>query len=354
MDPQSPSSRSPEPTESTPPASQTATRKLLAIGDLHGDYFRLLRHLRENDLLLPDTLAWNPEADRVDLVLMGDYVDWRGEPLEDPLDQSPGDPEAGPRRILELIMHLEKELVDLRAAEEGFDSSLYALLGNHDEMMLEAVGVFDFLPVEQLQDLLARARNFAAIKRHLADHGLNSEQIERVMRFLNWYVQGGEATANGFGGLPAWKEAMEGDLGRFLRARLRLGVVVDHRLFAHTIPDQRKFWRPIEEIVALPDAEFRAARESFLWSRKIWGFDYYTGMRTSPFSEKEMEELLSRMMVRGAVVGHTPLSRGPDPVVAYGGRIVNLDVHGTPGSYALIEEYVPSEHGLRAPLRPPS
>lgn len=354
MDPQSPSSRSPEPTESTPPASQTATRKLLAIGDLHGDYFRLLRHLRENDLLLPDTLAWNPEADRVDLVLMGDYVDWRGEPLEDPLDQSPGDPEAGPRRILELIMHLEKELVDLRAAEEDFDSSLYALLGNHDEMMLEAVGVFDFLPVEQLQDLLARARNFAAIKRHLADHGLNSEQIERVMRFLNWYVQGGEATANGFGGLPAWKEAMEGELGRFLRARLRLGVVVDHRLFAHTIPDQRKFWRPIEEIVALPDAEFRAARESFLWSRKIWGFDYYTGMRTSPFSEKEMEELLSRMMVRGAVVGHTPLSRGPDPVVAYGGRIVNLDVHGTPGSYALIEEYVPSEHGLRAPLRPPS
>ena len=77
-------------------------------------------------------------------------------------------------------------------------------------------------------------------------------------------------------------------------------------------------------------------------------------MRTSPFSEKEMEDLLSRMMVRGAVVGHTPLSRGPDPVVAYGGRIVNLDVHGTPGSYALIEEYVPSEHGLRAPLRPPS
>jgi len=355
MDPQSPSSSPLGPTENTaiPESGEQAPprRKLLAIGDLHGDYHRLLRHLREHDLLFEDTLAWNPAQNNVDLVLIGDYVDWRGEPLEEPTDQSPEPPESGPRRILELLMHLDEELEKLRAVVPNFASFLYPLLGNHDEMMLDASGVFDFLHVEQLEEVLGRARNFAAVKRHMAERGLNADQLERVMRFMNWYVQGGEQTAKGFGGLVAWKEAMDRDLGRFLKARLRLGVVVDHRLFAHTIPDQRKFWRPLEEIVALPDHEFRAARESFLWSRKIWGFDYYTGMRTNPFSDKELDEMLGRLGVRGIVVGHTPLTRGQDYVVAYNGKVINLDVHGTPGASALVEEYVPSENSSRAPLR---
>ena len=351
MDLQSPSETSSMQASGSAAAEEPARRKLLAIGDLHGDYHRLIRHLRENDLLLPDTLAWNPLEDRVDVVLMGDYVDWRGEALENPIDQSPADPVTGSQRILELLMQLEQEMELLHTAEASFDSHLYALLGNHDEMMLDAVGVFEFLKVEQLQELLGRARNFSAVKRQMSDQGLNSDQSERVLRFLNWYVQGGEATATGFGGLTAWKEAMQGELGNFLRRRLRLGVVVDNRLFTHTIPDHKKFWKPLEEIVALPDAEYRAARESFLWSRKVWGFDYYTGMRTSPFSERELEDMLTRLGVRGIVVGHTPLSRGPEPVLAYGGRVINLDVHGTPGASAFFEEYTPSTQSSRAPLR---
>lgn len=326
-------------------------RTLIAVGDLHGDYYRLLRHLRENDLLLPDTLAWNPERSRVDVVLIGDYVDWRGETLEGPLDQTPEDPAMGARKILEIILHLEKELESLRKTEEEFDSHFYALLGNHDEMMLDAMEVFEFMTPETLQDLLGRARNFAVVKRQITDAGMAADQVEKVLRFLNWYVQGGESTMKGFGGLVPWKVVMEGELGRFLRARLRLGVVVNDRLFTHTVPDHKRFWKPIEEIVGLPEAEFRQARESFLWSRKVWGYDYYTGMRTTPFTEKELDEMLEGLGVRGMVVGHTPLAKGPEPVVAYGGRVINLDVHGTPGAHALVEEYVPSGRGSRAPLR---
>lgn len=327
------------------------TRTLLAIGDLHGDYYRLLRHLRENDLLLPDTLAWNPEKNRHDLILIGDYVDWRGETLEGPLDQTPDEPATGARRILELLMLIENELEALRRAEPDFDSHSYPLLGNHDEMMIDALAVFEFMKLDQLQDLLGRARNFAVVKRQITDAGMAADQVEKVLRFLNWYVQGGESTMRGFGGLQGWKDAMDGDLGRFLKKRLRLAVVVNDRMFSHTVPDHRKFWKPVEDIVNLPDADFRAARESFLWSRKVWGYDYYTGMRTSPFSEKELDEMLEGLGVRGIVVGHTPLARGPDPVVAYGGRVINLDVHGTPGANALVEEYMPTARGSRAPLR---
>ena len=96
---------------------------------------------------------------------------------------------------------------------------------------------------------------------------------------------------------------MEGELGQFLRAHLRLSVVLGARLFSHTVPDHRKFWKPLEEIMALPEAEYKAARESSLWSRKVWGFDYYTGMRTSPFSEKELDEMLKGLGVRGIRAG---------------------------------------------------
>ena len=63
--------------EETGSDTDQVTRTLVAIGDLHGDYFRMLRLLRENDLILPGTTVWNPDKKRVDLVLIGDYVDWR-------------------------------------------------------------------------------------------------------------------------------------------------------------------------------------------------------------------------------------------------------------------------------------
>jgi hypothetical protein len=75
-------------------------RTLVAIGDLHGDYYRLVRLMRESDLLLPGTYAWNPQQNQVDLILIGDYVDWRNEPLEGPDDEWP----RGSRKILEIAL----------------------------------------------------------------------------------------------------------------------------------------------------------------------------------------------------------------------------------------------------------
>lgn len=328
-------------------SSEQRTRTVVAIGDLHGDYFRLRRLLIENDILLPDTDAWNPDADRVDLILIGDYVDWRKETLEGPREEWV----AGARRILELLFALHNEVERLKESDPDFDSRVYALLGNHDDMMLEAHRVFNFLEYEQMEGFLSSVGSQAHVKRAIHEMGLSPSNVERLLKFLNWYVQGGEATIDGFEGLRQWKDAMDGDLGDFLRDHLRLGVVVNQRLYAHTAPDHREFWRPLEEIVALEESSYRQAKEAFLWSRRVWGYDYYTGTRTAPFTDEELDEMLRGIGVTGLVVGHTPLTREGRPVVAYDGRVVNIDLHGFPDSAALVEEYLPPEAGNRAPRR---
>ncbi|MBS2033717.1 metallophosphoesterase [bacterium] len=327
--------------------AEAPMRTLIAIGDLHGDYYRLVRLMRESDLLLPGTYAWNPQQNQVDLILIGDYVDWRNEPLEGPDDEWP----RGSRKILELLYALHRELEQLRLTVPGFKSNLYTILGNHDEMMLEAHQIFSFLEVERLDEFLTNMGHSIQVKHAIQALGLGPGQVERVLKFLNWYVQGGQATIQGYEGLARWKEEMDGEMGAFLRQYLRLGVVVNNRLFAHTVPDYREFWRPIEEIVALPESGYRRAKEAFLWSRKVWGFDYCTGSRTAPFSSEEIDEMLMGMAVEGLVVGHTPLPHDGKPVIAHGGRVINIDLHAYPGSEALIQTYQPTENASSAPLR---
>ena len=323
-------------------------RLLVAIGDLHGDYFRLIRLLRENELLLPGTTAWNPARDNVDLILIGDYVDWRNEPLEGPKEEWV----AGARRIIETLYSLHAQLEKLREQEEGFQSQLYTILGNHDEMMLEAHTLFEFMELENLKTFLESVGNNVHVRQAIQGLGLGPGEVEKVLKFLNWYVQGGQATIEGYDSIEAWKDSMDGDMGNFLRKYLRLGVVVNNRLFAHTTPDPRQFWRPITEIMALPDPHYRQAKEAFLWSRKVWGYDYCTGSRTVPFSSEEMDEMLEGMGVKGVVVGHTPLPHDGKPVIAYDGRVINIDLHAFPGSEAFIETYQP-EGDNKAPLRSP-
>lgn len=336
-----------QPPQNAGSVPETPMRTLVAIGDLHGDYYRLERLLRESQLLLPGTNAWNPEQDQVDLILIGDYVDWRNEPLEGPEEEWP----RGSRKILELLYTLHRQLEALRTSVPEFKSHIYAILGNHDEMMLEAHQIFSFLEVERLDDFLAHMGHSIQVKHAIQSLGLGPGQVERVLKFLNWYVQGGQVTIQGYDGLAQWKEEMDGEMGAFLRQHLRLGVVVNNRLFAHTVPDYREFWRPIEEIVGLPESGYRRAKEAFLWSRKVWGFDYCTGSRTAPFSSEEIDEMLAGMAVEGLVVGHTPLPHDGKPVIAHSGRVINIDLHAYPGSEALIQSYQPGENTTSAPLR---
>jgi hypothetical protein len=334
------------------PPSRLTTRKTVAIGDLHGDFHRLVRLLEEEGVLIRGTYAWNPQANNVDLVLIGDYVDWRGEPLEG--DEKGQD---GSRRILELLFSLSRQTEELRAYFEDFDGRVHALRGNHDEMMLDAMKVFDFMQPFEVELIMKNAHQYVMLRKTVMSLGLRPEQVETIMKFLNWYVQGGKTTLEGWGSLAAWKEAMDGDLGRWMRQELHLGVVVNKKLYAHTAPDLAEFWRPMDELLNLPDSDQPRLRESFLWSRKLWGFDYYSGTRTQPFTQAELEHMLKGFGVEALVVGHTPVTTLQEPFMAYEGKVINIDLHGIPGSQAFVEMYEiePSAvRGYRAAVEEPS
>ena len=316
------------------PPDKFASRKAVAIGDLHGDFYRLVRILEEEGILIKGTLAWSPQAINVDLILIGDYVDWRGEPLEG--EDAGAD---GSRRIIELIFELHKQTQVLRDTYEDFDGRLHALRGNHDDMMLDALRVFDFMTTEDVEDMVGSIHQYMVLRKKLADLGLEPHQTEIVMKFLNWYVQGGKNTLEGWDSVAEWREAMEGPLGSFLRHDLQLGVVVNRKLYSHSAPDPTEFWRPRPELLALPSEEQARVREAFLWSRKLWGFDFYSGGRSAPFTQDELEAMLAGFGVDAVVVGHTPVTTKLEPFIAYEGKVINIDLHGIPNSQAYIDSY---------------
>ena len=323
----------------SPLSGNKKMRKVVAIGDLHGDYYRLLRILEEQHLIIPGTTVWNPLSDNVDLIMIGDYVDWRGEVLE-------GDPSewpSGPRKILQTMYKISRNIAQLKKTIKGFEAHLFLLLGNHDEMMLESLEVFQFISFEDLQFIMDNPQQYCVIvKKYVREKNISYESAEIILKFLNWYVQGGDITINSFGGVEMWRRAMEGEMGDFLRKSLLIGVVVNGRLYSHSIPDRSEFWIPIDEIRTLTGTQWDKAKEAFLWGRKVWGFDYYTGMRTKPFTNEELEEMMKKMGIRGFVVGHTPMHK-MEPVIAYEGKVVNIDLHGMPGSQPLVEVYYPDK-----------
>ncbi|MCD6309231.1 MAG: metallophosphoesterase, partial [Candidatus Eremiobacteraeota bacterium] len=217
---------------SSPEIVDIKNRKTIAVGDLHGDYHRLIRILEEENLVIPGTLAWDPDADNIDLVLVGDYVDWRGEPLEG----DPGSWVLGSARIISLMMSLYEQIERLNEKIPGFSSRMYPIIGNHDQMMLDALKVFEYMSDEEVIKLTRHNRGFWNFSRFLSGKKLSFEAQEALARFLNWYAQGGEVTMEAFGGLKEWKNAMEGEVGKFFRKKTIMAVILGGWLYAHTLP----------------------------------------------------------------------------------------------------------------------
>lgn len=319
--------------------SVSKLRKVVAIGDLHGDYFRVLRILEEQQIIIPGTLVWNPLSDSVDLVFIGDYVDWRGELLEGYSD----DWNDGPYKVLWLLQTLHENIKKIKKINPDFSSKIYIVMGNHDDMMMEAAGIFSLISYEDIEYLTDNPQAYTVIVQKYIDNGQDPQNIaDVILRFLNWFVQGGEHTMVSFGGLKAWKESMEGSMGNFLRKHLRLGVVINGRLYSHSVPDKKEFWVSFDKAEKVECGVRNNFKEAFLWGRKVWGYDFSTGMRSKPFTSEELNEMLKLIGIKGFVVGHTPMNR-PSPLIAYEGRVVNIDLHGVPGSQPYVEIYFPME-----------
>ncbi|MCJ7611995.1 MAG: metallophosphoesterase, partial [Candidatus Aminicenantes bacterium] len=107
--------------------------KVVAVGDLHGDYQNFIKILTGTHLVDQD-LHWI--GGRIHLVQTGDILD-RG---------------SSARRIFDLLIRLEKE-----AGQAG--GKIHVLIGNHEEMALAGIS-FDypgFVTVDQFQSFLPDA-----------------------------------------------------------------------------------------------------------------------------------------------------------------------------------------------------
>ena len=310
-------------------------RKVVAIGDIHGDYYRILRILEEQQILIPGTLVWDPFSNNVDLVFIGDYVDWRNELLEG--DKKEWD--KGPYKVLWLLRFLVETTEKLNKKDKSFKSKVYIIMGNHDDMMMESFFNIFKLKDEEIDQIVNDpvGTGYLVVAQNYMELG-KKDIVEDIMRFMNWFVQGGQHTINSFGGLYEWKKSLEGDMGKFLDKHLRLGKIINNKLYTHSVPDRKEFWINIENAGNIKCGVKDKLKDAYLWGRKIWGYDYQTGQRTKPHTSAEVDDMLRRCGVKGFVVGHTPMKKDY-PVMAYEGRIVNIDLHGVPGSQPYVEIY---------------
>jgi hypothetical protein len=113
-------------------SSWTGVERIVAVGDLHGDYENFVKILTQIPIpIVNGDLHW--AAGNTHLVQMGDIMD-RG-------------PDA--KKILDLLMNLEKEA-------EAADGKVHVLLGNHEEMNITGI-VFrypEYLHPEQFKSFL--------------------------------------------------------------------------------------------------------------------------------------------------------------------------------------------------------
>jgi Calcineurin-like phosphoesterase len=317
-------------------------RRLIAIGDLHGDVHRLVRILERHGVLLPGTRRWARVANTVDVVLLGDYVDWRGEPLEG--DRSTW--ERGVADLMELLVDLHAQVDELAASSKGPTPRFFSLLGNHDKLMLDSYRFVEGLaPARRKQVGTAHAdartlRPALAEPRSLVGRllGRPAELDPRAESVLTWMLNGGVTTVQSFGGFEAWYERMRSGLATFMETKMPLGVVLNQRLYCHSVPDSPTRWKPVAQIEALEHRERNLAIDEWVWGRRIYGIDHKTGQKVPRPEPDEVDRMLAAMQVKGVVVGHS-LMQSLVPVRAYDGKVVNIDLHGHPLSDPWLEDY---------------
>jgi len=126
------------------PCVWSGVEKIVAVGDLHGDYDNFVLILKGTGLVADD-LHWTGGATH--LVQIGDILD-RGTRAKD---------------ILDLLMRLEKD-----AAEAG--GMVHVLLGNHEEMNIDGIALSypDYVNVEQFVSFLPEGYRKAREKEYLS------------------------------------------------------------------------------------------------------------------------------------------------------------------------------------------
>jgi Calcineurin-like phosphoesterase len=289
--------------------------RVVAIGDIHGDYPRFLEVLRTAELI-DSKGAWTGGA--AHLVLVGDFVDR-------------GDASA---KVLDLIIALEPQ-----ARKAG--GQVHALIGNH-----EAMDLYGDLRYVTKQD-------------YASFQGPNSKELrERQMQAaLDDLKQKGSAPPNE----SAWRKTFEeehplgwvehrlafqpdGKYGQWLRQQNAM-LKINDAIFVHGGISQKYStvtMREINDRVRLELADFKRLDGGMVTDDD--GPLWYRGMAQLPEADEGMNALLGRVMalhqVRHIVIGHTPMVA---VMPRFGGKVIAIDVglskpFGGPPAFLTIED----------------
>jgi hypothetical protein len=266
----------------------TGVDRVVAIGDVHGDYDQLVSVLRSASLI-DESGTWT--GGKAHLVQTGDI------------------PDRGPdsRKALDLLMRLEEE-----AARAG--GAVHALIGNHEAMNvygdLRYVSAGEFEAFRDADSEKTRDALFRAQSPKIADAGRAAWDAEHPLGFAEHR--------------RAFSPA--GKYGRWILGHNAV-IRIDDTLFLHGgLSPKYAAWgiRKINEEArrelsggAPPEGGVVLDEAGPLWYRGL-------ALGDEAAQEERLETLLKNYGVRRIVIGHTYTEGALIP--RFGGRVIQIDV----------------------------
>ena len=256
-----------------PPCHIKKYKRIVCIGDLHGDYDALIISLRKAKVIRGRWNRW-VGGDTI-IVQMGDQVDGGGRGEDSKIVDSE-------MKIMKFLMKLHNQAI----AKGG---GVYCLLGNHE--LMNVMGDFRYVSKEG-------AKKFDGLKnRHLlfkpgGEIAIFLAQTRNcVLKVGDWLFVHGGINMN-----IAQKYTID-QMNNFMRLYLvGKGNLINNSVF--------------EELYDGPD--------SLLWSREMSKDSYSDG------EFREFYNIMKTLDVKGIVVGHTPQENGINSICK--GRIWRIDV----------------------------
>ena len=275
------------------PCVFTGVEKVVAVGDLHGDYQNFIKILTGTQLVDQD-LHWI--AGRTHLVQTGDILD-RG-------------PAA--RNIFDLLIRLEKE-----AEQAG--GHVHVLTGNHEEMAIEGISFqySGYVTADQFRTFLPddyvdkRQREYYAKKIAGLPAGAEPPAIPEIEFRQYWQkIMTDDENAQ-----AKYFEFLHKEYGAWLTGHNAV-IKINDTVFAHGGISERFSTMPLEDInrnlrqeleLAMRGAQFRP-RILYVQDSPLW----YRGLALS--DEKSMtpqvDRILGNLKARHMVIAHTPYGFG--------------------------------------------
>lgn len=241
-----------------PPTILSKQKRIIAIGDIHGDWEALIKCLNKANLI-DKNLNWSAIPLSTIVIQLGDQVDRGGRQCH-----SGGD-EASEIKIFDL---LDK----LHAQAEKFSGGVYSLLGNHE-----------------LMNIKGDMRFTSPLSRQYFGNNINDR--------IDAFKPGGEiakrfaCTRNVVMKIGSFLFVHGGYLPKHLNLSLeKINQIMREYLIGDIYNSNQKYFD-----------EYFLENNSLLWTRKLSG---------NAGDCKSLNKVLDKLDLNGMVVGHTPQTNG--------------------------------------------